>query len=323
MATICYLFGVKLKQALGLIIGLVVGITGGILFSKSLRPEPGSMQERMELAEEALARSERRVRAMEKHVGRTGESSKGRLQSLARDVKDGKEVSFDDILGTAKPWMRKVAPVMERVRKVSEADWADARVSGWSRRYDLSEAEQEELKEFFKERSRVNAERITEVIESDESGFVDFVQATDNDWRDFDGVEKVMEGFLEGEELEQFQAEQLEQRVSTVQDEADRKLKRLDDIVTLDDAQHQQLFGVMVRGSEAYRPEVKPEGFTGEATSLDRAGRDAAIEAVLRPEQRQALDEHRGEQAQKLEEQWKKYQLAPPRNVDALEGDIF
>ncbi|MFT6177982.1 MAG: hypothetical protein ACJAQT_000630 [Akkermansiaceae bacterium] len=313
----------KFKQALGLVIGLVVGVVGGILFSKSLRPEPGSMQERVESAEEELARSERRVRAMEKHVGRTGESSKGRLQSLARDVKDGKEVSFDDILGTAKPWMRQIAPVMERVRKVNEADWADARVSEWTRKYDLSEAEQEELKEFFQEKSRVNAERITEVIDSDESGFVDFVQATDNDWRDFDGVEKVMEGFLEGEELVKFQAEQLEKRVETVQNEADRKLQRLDDVVSLDDEQHQQLFGVMVRGAEAYQPEVKPEGFTGEATSLDRPGRDAAIDAVLRPEQREALEEHRSKQRQELEEQWQKYQLAPPRNVDALEGDIF
>ncbi|MEJ6719582.1 MAG: hypothetical protein QNK82_13900 [Akkermansiaceae bacterium] len=313
----------QFKQALGLVIGLVVGITGGILFSKSLRPEPGSMQERLEVAEEQLARSNRRLKAMAQHVARYRGSSKGEIQRMARDFKDGKELSFDDILGSAKPWMRQVAPVMERVRKVSEADWADARVSEWTRNYNLSEAEQEELKEYFSEQSRKNAERITEVINSDESGFVDFVQATDNDWRDFDGVETVMEGFLEGEELEKFRAEQLDKRIETVQNEADRKLKVLDDIVSLDDAQHQQLFGVMVRGSEDYRPEVKPEGFTGQATPLDRTARDSAIEAVLRPAQKQALDKHRDERVQKVTEQWEKYQLSPPKKFDALEGDVF
>ena len=300
-----------------------MGVTGGILFSKSLRPDPGSMQEKLEISEESLARSNRRLRAMEKHVERMGGSGKGEFRRMARDFKEGKEVSFDDILGSAKPWMRQVAPVMERVRKVGEADWADARVSEWTRNYNLSEAEQEELKEYFAEQSRRNAERITEVIDSNESGFVDFVKATDNDWRDFNEVEEIMEGFLEGEELEKFQAESLEKRVKTVQNEADRKLKRLDDIVSLDDDQHSQLFGVLVRGAEDYRPEVKPEGFTGEETPLDRAGRDAAIEAVLQPEQRAALQKHQAERTQKLAEQWEKYQLAPPKNVDALEGDIF
>ena len=108
-----------------------------------------------------------------------------------------------------------------------------------------------------------------------------------------------------------------------MQNEADRKLKVLDDIVSLDDAQHQQLFGVMVRGSEDYRPEVKPEGFTGQATPLDRTARDSAIEAVLRPAQKQALDKHRDERVQKVTEQWEKYQLSPPKKFDALEGDVF
>jgi hypothetical protein len=43
---------------------------------------------------------------------------------------------------------------------------------------------------------RRNAERITEVINSDQSGFVEFVQATENDWRDFRGNERLDGGFF-------------------------------------------------------------------------------------------------------------------------------
>ncbi|MFT6862473.1 MAG: hypothetical protein ACJAVK_001031 [Akkermansiaceae bacterium] len=310
----------EVKQALGLIIGIIVGVAGGIMFTKSQRPEPDSLEDRLELAEQQAERAERQLRALRKYAER---SERGEFRRLVRDLKDGKEVSFDDLLGTAKPWMRQISPVMERVRKVNEANWAESRVSEWTREYDLNDAEKEELKAYFLGQSEANAEKITGVIESDESGFVEFVQATNNDWRDFEGASDLMEGFLEGEELAAFQNERLDKRVDAVQDEADRKLGRLDGVVGLDDGQQEELFRVMVRGSEDYRPEVNPEDYAGDASQLDQAARDAAIDSVLRPEQRATLNEYRAEQAREIEEQWRKYQLAPPKNFDLLEGDIF
>ncbi|MDB4524982.1 hypothetical protein N9107_00550, partial [bacterium] len=234
-----------------------------------------------------------------------------------------KEISFDDILGSAKPWMRQVAPVMERVRKVNEAKWVDARVSEWTRNYTLTVAQRNELRGHFKKRSEGNAERITEVINSDQSGFVEFVQATENDWRDFEETNDLMEGFLKGEELEQFKEERLAKRVEAVQEEADRKLGRLDEIVTLNDEQQAELFRVMARGSEDYRPEVNPQDYRGATAPLDRVARDAAINGALTPDQREALNEHRENQLRKVAEQWELYQLAPPKDFDLLEGDIF
>tara|TARA_B100001059_G_scaffold103737_2_gene103595 strand:- start:5679 stop:6623 length:945 start_codon:yes stop_codon:yes gene_type:complete len=314
---------VQLKKSLGLVLGLVVGCTGGYLFSKSQRPAPGSIQDRLELAEQEAAKSSREARALKAYVERAEGSGSSKFRQLARDLKDGKEVSFDDILGSAKPWMRQVAPVMERVRKVNEAKWVDARVSEWARNYTLTVGQRNELREHFKKRSEENAERITEVINSDQSGFVEFVQATENDWRDFEETNDLMEGFLKGEELEQFKEERLAKRVEAVQEEADRKLGRLDEIVTLSDEQQAELFRVMARGSEDYRPEVNPQDYDGATTPLDRVARDAAIIGVLNPDQREALDEHRENQLRKVAEQWELYQLAPPKDFDLLEGDIF
>ena len=313
----------QLKKSLGLVLGLVVGCAGGYLFSKSQRPAPGSIQDRLELAEQEAAKSSREARALKAYVERAEGSGSSKFRQLARDLKDGKEVSFDDILGSAKPWMRQVAPVMERVRKVNEAKWVDARVSEWTRNYTLTVAQRNELRGHFKKRSEENAERITEVINSDQSGFVEFVQATENDWRDFEETNDLMEGFLKGEELEQFKEERLAKRVEAVQEEADRKLGRLDEIVTLSDEQQAELFRVMARGSEDYRPEVNPQDYRGATAPLDRVARDAAINGALTPDQREALNEHRENQLRKVAEQWELYQLAPPKDFDLLEGDIF
>jgi hypothetical protein len=314
---------VQLKKSLGLVIGLVVGLAGGYLFSKSQRPDPGSIQDRLEIAEQEAAKSGREARALKAYVKRAEGSGSAEFRRLARDLKDGKEVSFDDILGSAKPWMRQVAPVMERVRKVNEAKWVDARVSEWARNYTLTVAERNELREYFKKRSEENAEKITEVINSDQSGFVEFVQATENDWRDFEGTSDLMESFLEGEELEQFKEERLAKRVDAVQEEADRKLGRLDEIVALSDEQQAELFRVMARGSEDYRPEVNPQDYRGETAPLNRMARDTAINGVLTPDQRKVLDEYRENQVREVAEQWERYQLAPPKDFDLLEGDIF
>jgi hypothetical protein len=257
------------------------------------------------------------------YVERAEGSGSSKFRQLARDLKDGKEVSFDDILGSAKPWMRQVAPVMERVRKVNEAKWVDARVSEWARNYTLTVGQRNELREHFKKRSEENAERITEVINSDQSGFVEFVQATENDWRDFEETNDLMEGFLKGEELEQFKEERLAKRVEAVQEEADRKLGRLDEIVTLSDEQQAELFRVMARGSEDYLPEVNPQDYRGATSPLDRMARDAAINSALTPVQRKSLDEYRENQLREVAEQWDRYQLAPPKDFDLLEGDIF
>ena len=49
----------KLKQVIGLVVGLIVGVFGGFLFSKSLPPEKGSLEEKMEIARNELAQSQR------------------------------------------------------------------------------------------------------------------------------------------------------------------------------------------------------------------------------------------------------------------------
>ncbi|MEJ6578309.1 MAG: hypothetical protein QNL33_20060 [Akkermansiaceae bacterium] len=309
----------KIKQALGLIIGLIVGVVGGVLYSNSVPPEEGSVEDEYELAVTKLASAERRLMAFSRYEKSDAGRTRDALRDLAKDFKDGKEVSPDDVFATMKPWLREMAPIFERIREVNAEDWANTRTSEWARLYGLSQSERERLEKWFQARGEERAKDLTEVVQSQDSGFVDFIKATEYNWRDASGVEPVIEEMLEGEDLARFREDRLAERAESVQNEADRNLTRLDDVVGLDDDQHRELFGVLSRSARDYRPEV---GVSGEA-ALDLVGRDTAINEVLRPDQLEVLNEHRSNRQAEAEKELRRLGMTLPENWDALERESF
>lgn len=309
----------KIKQVLGLLVGLVVGVAGGLLFSRSMPPEEGSLEDQYELATTELASAQRRLAAYQHYERSDAGRTRDALRDLVRDVKDGKEISPDDLFATMKPWLREMSPVFERIREFNAEEWAGEQTSEWARNYDLSEAERNQLQAWFLARSEERSKSLTGVIQSQESGFVDFIKATEYDWRDAEGVEPLMEGTLQGEELAKFKTDRLSERAESVQNEADRNLAHLDDVVGLDDAQHRELFGVLSRSAEDYRPEVTESG----EPALDLAARDAAINAVLRPEQVEVLNQRREERRAEAESKMRKMGMTLPKDWDALERSAF
>lgn len=313
-----------MKQAIGLIIGVVIGIAGGLMFSKSLAPDQGSVEEALEIKERELAKANGRIRAL---IGDGARDRKRTVRDNMRDVMEriqrGEEVSFDDVFATMKPWMRDMEPLFERMRQLNEDDFADRMVGEWAGEYSLSSAEKEKLREWFKERSRKRAEAFRDVVRSDQSGFVDFIQATEYDWRDAEGAEELMEGMLDGEELEQFKEERLTKRYDSVQDESYRNLNRLDEIVGLDPDQHDQAFGLMMRSSEDYQQGMEFEGMEAGTTQMDRAARWEAIDEILRPDQREQLKSYREEKKADAEREMAKAGLSLPKNWELLENDRF
>ena len=311
----------KLKQVIGLVLGLVVGVFGGFLFSKSLPPEEGSVEEELEKMRIMVAEKNRKIRSYERYVRTTTTSDEAR--QMFKDLRDGKDISLDDILTTMKPWMRKMSPIFERMRALNEEEMADALTSEWARKYDLNASQRAELKEWFKAQGERRAQALRNVIESKSSGFVDLIRATEYDWRDAQGADKVMEGFLSGEELAEFKEERLSERAESVQHEADRNLARLDGIVELDSKQHEQLFGVLSRGAEYYQPGMEVDGLGNDNSALDRRERNAEIRAVLRPEQIEKLDAHRDARREEAEKEMGKMMLKLPRDWDMLDRDTF
>ena len=168
------------------------------------------------------------------------------------------------------------------------------------------------------EKNRERSEELEHVLSLDSSGFVEWVRAMEYDVQDSEGLDEVMEGFLEGDELQSFRDERLAERTERVFEEANRGLARLDSVVGLDDTQRDGVYDVLVRGAPGY-----VDGGTAETAALDRYDRDAAVRGQLRPEQIEALDAHREERRLKAEKDLRRMGLTLPENWDHLEPDTF
>ena len=311
----------KLKQVVGLVLGLFVGAFGGFLFSNSLPPEVGSVEEELEILRNSNAQNERRLRSYQRNARR--DTTPDELRRLARDVRDGKDISPDDLFATMKPWMREMSPIFERMREVNEEDWADVRTSEWARQYDLNASQRAQLKEWFRAQGAEQAKALVDVIENKNSGFVDLIRATEYDWKDARGSDKLMEGFLKGDQLEEFKSGRLAERAESVQHEADRNLSRLDGIVALDAKQHEQLFGVLSRAAEDYQPGLNVDGLAGEDSALDRRQRDTEIRAALRRDQIEKLDEYQRNRRVEAEKEMRRMMMTLPKDWDLLDRDTF
>ena len=312
-----------MNQTIVLIAGITIGLAGGYLFSKSQAPPEGSLKERLELAEREADRYRSYHEAVEADLGRRKDSGADRLRDIIDKAKQGEDISADDFLATMKPWMRDMEPIFQRIQQFNAEDWTDSRVGQWTREYNLNESEQNRLRQFFLALQKERSEEFSRVVNSEQTGFVDFVKATEYSWRNEDGIEPLMEDMLDGEELLKFQNERLEQRVSSVQQEADRNLTRLDHIVSLSSEQHEQLFGVMARGAKDYRDDIDFDQVGDQQGQLTRRERDQEIRRILDADQRAQFDTHLQERRNEAESDMRRMGMTLPRDWDLLEGDTF
>ena len=308
------------QSFLPLVVGLLVGAVGATLFMESMPGAAGSPEERAAKLEAELKQANKRISALEaadsetsdrrgwfgKKGGRGDSTQRGkpaptfadRARSIAEDIREGRPVNPDDIFRASQPLLRDLAPLFDRMRIRQQREVIDSMSGQLARKYDLTAPQQEALKHWFESRANDEAQRWSALISQDGTRLEDVMRAT-QDIRPDEGLEQFMQGTLSGEKLETFKQERLAERAERVQQEADRKVQRLDSIVGLDEAQRDQVFGIMARGSRDYDPAMVLEGAGGEIGDTPIGNRQAAMLAVLRPEQRAAYE---AEQKRRREE---------------------
>ena len=314
-----------MRQYLGLAIGLVVGVVGAVLFMQSLPPEEGSVAEQLEETDMELRKARRKLAALgaDNSDGRPRRTVRDGMRRVAERIKAGEDVSLDDVFWTMKPWLQDMSPLFERMRQVEEEERFDSLVGNYTRKYNLSAQDQSDLTDWFEMKAEDNTRELRDVIQSDTSGFVDFVRVSEvNLWNE-DGIDEFMETRLQGEELAEFKAERLEERVESVQEEANRRLHRLDEAVDLDEGQLDEMFAVMARGSKRYQAGMEFDGMAGEAGSLQGADRDEAIRQVLRGDQVERYDAYQGARRAEAEREMRRVGLTLPENWELLDDDGF
>jgi hypothetical protein len=282
-----------MRSILPLVIGLVVGVAGAILFSQSMPPKEGSAEERVGRLEVELKRANNRVAALEggdpNNRRRPGQNVTDRLRNIAEDLRDGKPVSPDDVFRATQPLIRDLAPLFDRIRVRELQRQTDAKAGELARKYSLTPAQQESLKQWLDQNAADEAKRYTDLISQEGTRLEDLAKAA-TDVKVENGLEKFMERTLSADKLATFKSDQMMEKVAKVQEEADRKVTRLDAIVSLDETQRGQVFGVMARGAGDFDPAMRFEGIGTDSGTLAGKSKQDAILAILRPEQREVYE---------------------------------
>ena len=319
-----------MRPLLGLVIGLLVGAIGAVLFVQSLPPKKGSIEERAERAEFELQKMKTEWAALEakSDPNRQKIRSRNAAESIAHQLRSGRKVSIDDVyVSTMKPWMRNIGPLFDRGRVVSQKKRFDRLTGELTRKYDLDDRQQEKLRRWLDRKAEENGHAISSVLENPSSGFVDFAKAMDeheSSYKSREGLDEFMAETLDADTLTSYQIDRMTERVNRVQNEAEGKVQRLDSIVDLDEDQKDEIFALMARSSEAFDPSMQFEGLEADTTNLDSgAGRDAAIRAVLRPDQRAQLEERRQERLEDARREFEEIGLLPPKGWERLESTAY
>lgn len=313
----------SLRTVVPLAIGLAVGGIGVKLFSESLTGPEGSPEARAAKLEVELKRAENRLAALEGKAGRrSGRTMGDGLREIGEDLRAGRPVTPDDILRATQPLMRDLAPIFDRIRVKEQSRRIESMTGELARKYDLDDSQQEALKAFFQQRAEEQAKAWSDLVGQEGTTLEDLARAA-REVRPDEGLDEFMPGLLGGEKLAQFKAERMTERAGRVQQEADRKVQRLDGIVGLDDAQRDQVFGIMARGSRDYDPAMKLEGAGGEIGSTPSGDRQQAMLSVLRPEQREAYQAERQRRRDQAVKELGEIGLSLPPGWDMLDEEGF
>ena len=309
-------------QYIGIPMGILLGALGAILFGQSLGPDPGSEQERAENAEHQLRIAEAELRRLQgSRIRADRQRSAEGARDILEDIREGRGADLDDIFAVTKPWLNDLSPVINLMRSKEEREQFARLAGDYTRKYDLNESQQKQLRQWLDDRATENAERFVNIVANDSSTFYDLMVAGKEAEQNIDGIDQFMERQLTGEALTSFRADRLQERIHSVEGEANGRLNNLDSIVNLDASQEDQLFFAMARSSEDYIPSMDIEGMNGDRSPLNRKGRNAVIESILTSEQQRLLENHRQNRRQNAEEEMREIGLRLPENWQQFEDD--
>lgn len=311
-----------MRHVIYLITGLVIGVAGAVLVRDSLPPAAGTAEARLLEVEKELKDTRLRLAKIDPAQARPREDSThalGRGMRLAmEDMKAGRPVDPNVLFDAIKPLMRDFFPLFDNLRRRDERRRFESLAGEYGRKYNLTAGQQEELKRWMEDRSESNAAAFKAAAFGEQSRFADFAKASRGQRWD-DGIDGFMEGQLSGEKLTTYRRERLEEKAGRVEQEADWKMQRLNATVGLDEAQQDQVFGIMARNARDFDPQMQIEGVTGEAAP--GGDREAAIEAVLRPEQRAAYGQWKEQRRASAAREFEEIGMKLPDGWDALEED--
>ena len=315
--------GSSLRSLVPLVIGLAVGGIGVKLFSESLTGPEGSPEARAAKLEVELKRAENRLAALEGKAGRrSAKTVSDGLREIGDDLRAGRPVTPDDIFRATQPLMRDLSPLFDRMRLKEQTRRIDSMTGELARKYDLNAGQQESLRAWFEVQAEQQQKAWSELVGREGTTVEDLARMA-HEVRPDDGLDEFMPSLLGGDKLAAFKTGRMAERAQRVQQEADMKVQRLDGIVDLDDAQRDQVFGIMARGSRDYDSGMKLEGIGGDIGNTPAGERQQAMLSVLRPEQRETYEAERQRRRDDAAMELGEVGLSLPPGWDMLDAEDF
>ncbi|MFZ9936299.1 MAG: hypothetical protein ACO3JG_04490 [Luteolibacter sp.] len=319
-------FPSSLRPVIPLIVGLALGGVGISMYRQSLTGSEGSAEERAAKLEVELKKANNRIAALEDTDTHGRRKSLRTTKDSLREIRDrlhsGQDVTPEDVFRLTQPFMRDLAPLFERMRVLQEKHMIERMTGEYARKYDLDARQQDALGKWFEAKAEDNAREWTRLVTQDGTRLEDLMKAA-GDVRADDGLDEFMPQVLTGDKLAQFQTERMGERVQRVQNKADSKTERLNSIVSLDDTQRDQVFGIMARNSSDYLPSMQLEGGVSEIATSNAADKQQAIMDVLRPDQREAYHQEMQRRREEAAKDLKAIGLALPADWDPIEMEDF
>lgn len=315
-----------LRPMFPLAIGLALGGAGVSMFRQSLTGPNGSAEERASIMEVELRKANNRIAALEDTDARGHRKSLRTTRDGLSEIRDrlqsGQEVTPEDVFRLTQPFMRDLAPLFERMRLREEKSMVEEMTGEFARKYDLDARQQKALRKWFDAKAEDNARDWTRLVTREGTRLEDLMKAA-QDIRPDDGLDGFMPQILTGEKLAAFQTRRMEERAQRVQNEADSRTERLNSIVSLDDTQRDQVFGIMARNSRDYLPSMQLEGGVSEIATGKAGNKQQAIMEVLRPEQRQVYQQEIQRSREEAAKDLNAIGLALPPDWDPIEMEDF
>ena len=300
--------------------GLAVGGLGATLFRESLPGAAGSPEEQVRKLEVKLKDAQNQIVVLQ-GSGRTkqGRTFADGARGIVEDIRAGRPVSPEDLFRASQPLLRDLSPIFDRMRIREEKRNIDSRMGELTRKYDLTPDQEEKLKKWFEQKVEADAKRFSDLVANDRTTLEDLMRESEAKRWD-DGLDGFMPSILGGEKLADFREERMNEKIESVQEEADMRVERVDSVVHLDHAQREQVFAIMARGSRDYDPAMVLEGASGDIGDTPGGGdRNQAMLSVLRPDQRAAWEAERERRRQETSKEMNEMGLSMPRNWDPLE----
>jgi hypothetical protein len=312
-----------LRSILPLATGTFIGALGAVLLQRSLPPQVGSPEEKIAVLQNDLKKAQQQLSTFSDVSPRKrfGATTSENIRSVAQAIKDGKAVTPDDIFRSFKPLLRDLSPLTERMKSIEIKRSAEARAGEYARKYGLTEQQQNLLVENLVTHNTEQMKQVQETMHSDHATMRDYMKAQ-RDMNTDMGLDETMGKFLSGEKRQEFLAERLNEKAQRVQHEADGRVKRIDNIVKLDDQQRHQLFFNLAQTSPHYDSQMSFEGLEDGVKPLAQGTtQEQAMFSVLRPEQRQAYETHRENRRQASREEAAAIGVTLPDNWD-MDDDL-